>query len=73
MKSPFRALLWEQSRVAGVLCLWIIGLGFLLMLCLLLQDSLFPYDMDGFNVFLYSRCCLSTACVWCIVGMPMGI
>ncbi len=51
MKSPFRALLWEQSRVAGILSLWIIGLGFLLMLGLFVQNDLSPYDVKVFNIF----------------------
>ena len=63
MKSPFRALLWEQSRVAGVLSLWIIGLRFLLLPCFIFLHVIDFYDMEQLNflfvlslLLVYSLC-----------------
>ncbi len=51
MRSPFRALLWEQSRVAGVLSLWIIGLRLLLLPFHLFLKDRNSYNLDDFNAF----------------------
>ena len=64
MKSPFRALLWEQSRVAGVLSLWLILLSVPLFLILLVQNKIMPYRE---NLFLVGAALLFLGYGMCII------